>query len=74
MNFLKNKLLFTNSFKIKLNLKHFTDNYSKSKLNGEKVKFKFVYMRDKKEVDVEAAEGEHVLDVSRRYDIGLEGA
>ena len=45
-----------------------------NKVLGEKVKFKFIYMGDKREVEVEAQEGQHVLEVAHKFDIDLEGA
>ena len=44
--------------------------------NEEKklVKFKFIYMGDKKEVPVEALEGQHILEIAHKYDVDLEGA
>ena len=41
---------------------------------GEIVKFKFIYQGDKKEVDVEAHEGQHILEIAHKYDVELEGA
>lgn len=41
---------------------------------SDKVKFKFVYLNDKSEVNVEAEEGQHLLEIARNYDIDLEGA
>ncbi len=40
---------------------------------SEKVKFKFVYLSDNKEVDAEAYLGDHVLKVAKEYNIDLEG-
>jgi ferredoxin len=40
----------------------------------EKIKFKFVYLIDKKEIEVEAKEGEHILEIAHNHDIDLEGA
>jgi ferredoxin len=41
---------------------------------GDIVKFKFIYQGDKKEVDVEAREGQHILEIAHKYDVELEGA
>jgi ferredoxin-2, mitochondrial len=41
---------------------------------GDIVKFKFIYLGDKKEVDVEAQEGQHILEIAHKYDVELEGA
>ena len=41
---------------------------------NEIVKFKFVYLSDKKEVDVKAKLGEHILEIAHKYDVELEGA
>jgi ferredoxin len=38
------------------------------------VKFKFVYLGDKKEVPVEALQGQHILEIAHKYDVDLEGA
>jgi ferredoxin len=47
---------------------------STEKILGDPVKFKFIYLSDKKEVEVEAREGQHVLEIAHKYNVDLEGA
>lgn len=66
------KFFYKRHFKFNLfnqSLKFFSDHEK-----GLLIKFKFVYMGDKKEVDVEASEGQHILEVAHKYDVDLEGA
>ena len=48
--------------------------YMFSEVETEKIKFKFVYQNDKKEIEVEANIGQHILEIAHKYDIDLEGA
>jgi len=45
-----------------------------SEVEKEKIKFKFVYQNDKKEIEVEANIGQHILEIAHKYDVDLEGA
>jgi ferredoxin len=68
-----NKLINLNKSKSLLSKFSFSSTSNKEAL-GEKVKFKFIYMGDKREVEVEAQEGQHVLEIAHKFDIDLEGA
>jgi 2Fe-2S ferredoxin len=57
-------------FKLKSSIKPFFRNFSEA----EKVKFKFIYLNDKREVPAEAVIGDHILKVAKQYGITLEGA
>lgn len=70
-----------NNFKIFKSLINFNNKkvlsickFGFSESEADKIKFKFVYLGDKKEVDVEATEGEHILEIAHKYDVELEGA
>ena len=55
---------FRNGIRKLTNIKFFSD----------KIKFKFLYLADKKEVEVEANEGQSILEVAHQNDIDIEGA
>ena len=55
-------------------LKKFFSSSNENRVLGEKVKFKFVYLSDKREVNVEAQEGQHILEIAHKFDVDLEGA
>jgi len=54
--------------------KKFFSSADENRVLGDKVNFKFVYLSDKKEVDVEAREGQHILEIAHKFDVDLEGA
>jgi ferredoxin len=55
-------------------LNYFSTQAGDKNLTGEKVKFTFVYLKDKTEVPAEATVGEHILEVAKKYDVDIEGA
>jgi ferredoxin len=71
------KYFLKNKWAIQVNKKYHPGNFctsSNSQNSLEKVKFKFVYLSDKKEVEVEADVGQHILEIAHKYDVELEGA
>ena len=67
---IRKRLSFSNAKQI---IKCFSEIANTAPL-GDKVQFKFVYLGDKREVDIEAFEGQNILEVAHKYDVDLEGA